>query len=107
MSEIKRGDIYWANLEPTIGSEINKIRPVVILSISAINSVRNTIIVIPLSTSAKVVKYINIELTGGIIARCDQVRTIDKTRLKSKKGSISKKDLDLIKESIKVILGIQ
>jgi len=105
MPEIKRGDIYWANLNPTIGSEINKIRPVVILSLTPINKARNTVIVAPLSTSAPEIKHINVKLTAGNIARCDQIRTLDKSRLSKKIGSMHTKDITLIIDNIKYIIG--
>ncbi|MFM2345103.1 MAG: hypothetical protein RLZZ210_1716 [Pseudomonadota bacterium] len=103
---INRGDIFWANLNPTVGSEINKLRPVAILSVNSLNKARNTVIIIPLSTSAKEVKFINVGLTGGSIARCDQIRTIDKSRLKNKLGELYQSDLEKISQAIKVILGL-
>jgi mRNA interferase MazF len=103
---INRGDIYWAELDPTVGAEIQKTRPVVILSITAINKVRKTVIVVPLSTTSKEVKYINVVLTGGSTARCDQLRSIDKSRLRKQIGSLSPTDLEKISEGVSKVLGV-
>ena len=103
---INRGDIYWAELDPTVGAEIQKTRPVVILSITAINKVRKTVIVVPLSTTSKEVNYINVALTGGSTARCDQLRSIDKSRLRKQIGSLSPADLEKISEGVSKVLGV-
>lgn len=104
MSEIKRGEIYWAQLDPTVGAEIQKTRPVVIMSNTSINKARRTVVVVPLSTSAPVIQYINVGLTGGNTARCDHIRAIDKSRLGKKIGMLSTKDTEAIFEGLKRIL---
>jgi len=106
MQEINRGDIFWADLNPTIGAEINKLRPVVIISNNTLNKIRKTVIIVLLSTSAKEIKILNIGLQGGSIARCDQIRTIDKIRLKNKQGSLNSQDLNKISQAIKIILEL-
>ncbi|MCB1659464.1 MAG: type II toxin-antitoxin system PemK/MazF family toxin [Pseudomonadales bacterium] len=104
MSEIKRGEVYWAQLDPTIGAEIQKTRPVVVMSNTSINKARRTIVVVPLSTSAPVIPYLNVGLTGGSTARCDHIRAIDKSRLGKKVGTLSSKDIDAIFDGLKRIL---
>ncbi|MBH1971442.1 MAG: type II toxin-antitoxin system PemK/MazF family toxin [Moraxellaceae bacterium] len=104
MSEIKRGEVYWAQLDPTIGAEIQKTRPVVVMSNSSINKARRTVVVVPLSTSAPVIQYINVGLTGGNTARCDHIRAIDKSRLGKKIGILAIKDMDAILDALKKIL---
>ena len=104
MSEIKRGEVYWAQLDPTIGAEIQKTRPVVVMSNSSINKARRTVVVVPLSTSAPVIQYINVGLTGGNTARCDHIRAIDKSRLGKKIGILGAKDMDAILDALKKIL---
>lgn len=104
MSEIKRGEVYWAQLDPTIGAEIQKTRPVVVMSNTSINKARRTVVIVPLSTSAPVIPYLNVGLTGGNTARCDHIRAIDKSRLGKKIGTLSTKDIDAIFEGLKRIL---
>ena len=103
---VERGDVYWALLDPTIGAEIQKIRPVVVVSINPLNRARKTVIGVPLSTSAPAIEHVNIELTGGSVARCDQVRTLDKTRLRNKIGQISPTDMRLLSTGLKRIMGL-
>jgi mRNA interferase MazF len=50
---MNRGDIYWVDLNPTKGTEINKLRPCVLVGATSIDQARYTIVVIPLSTSAQ------------------------------------------------------
>lgn len=105
--EIERGDVFWAQLDPTVGSEIKKTRPVIILSINPLNKVRRTVVVVPLSTSAPEIKFLNIELNGGSIARCEHIRAVDKSRLSDKIGSISESDMQKIEDGISRIIGIR
>ena len=49
----ERGDIWWVSLDPTLGSEIRKTRPCVVISVKALNERRRTVIVVPLSSSPK------------------------------------------------------
>lgn len=87
---IKRFDVYIINLDPTIGSEIRKSRPCVIISPDEINKYLNTVIIAPLTSTIK--NYptrINCKIKnkkGQIVL--DQIRTIDKSRLINKIGKI-------------------
>lgn len=84
-----RGDIYWVNLDPTIGSEINKTRPVIIVSNNTGNAVSQRVIVAPITSN--LTKLFPFEVAVQIGQKkgkilLDQIRTIDKIRL----GQISK-----------------
>lgn len=103
---IARGDVLWARLGPTLGSEFQKTRPVVVLSVNPLNKVRKTVVVVPLSTSAPAIEFLNVGLKGGSVARCEHIRAIDKSRLTDKIGAISVVDLEKIEEGITRILGI-
>jgi mRNA interferase MazF len=104
--EIERGDVFWARLDPTVGSELQKTRPVVVLSINPLNKARKTVVVVPLSTSAPAIEFLNVALKGGSVARCEHIRAIDKTRLADRIGSISDNDMAKIEEGISRILGV-
>ncbi len=104
MSSPQRGDIYWINLDPTIGAEIKKTRPCVIISPNAANRSGPLVIVAPITKAqGKKVHFHEILLPKGISnlqydskLKVFQLRCIDKKRLsKSKIGSISQ---DLIKK---------
>ncbi len=106
---MNRGDIYWVNLEPTQGSEINKLRPCVLVSATAINQARRTVIVIPLSTSAKARPPIAIEvhcLGKQVSAICDQIRTVDKGRLTRLAGHLSAAELNSVEDSLRQVLSL-
>ena len=104
--EIERGDVFWARLDLTVGSELQKTRPVVVLSINPLNKARKTVVVVPLSTSAPAIMFLNVALKGGSVARCEHIRSIDKTRLADRIGSISDADMAKIEEGISRILGV-
>jgi mRNA interferase MazF len=104
--EVARGDAFWARLDPTVGSELQKTRPVVVLSINPLNKARKTVVVVPLSTSAPAIEFLNVALKGGSVARCEHIRSIDKARLAGKIGSISDADIEKIEEGISRVLGM-
>jgi mRNA interferase MazF len=106
---MNRGDVYWVDLNPTRGSEINKLRPCVIVSVTPINRARNTVIVVPLSTAAtpRIPIIINVECLGRkVVAVCDQIRTVDKSRLVKSAGNLSLKDMNMLDESLRQILSL-
>jgi len=86
-----RFDVFLINLDPTVGSEIQKARPCLIVSPDEMNRHIRTVIVAPLTTAARdYPTRISCEFqkkTGQIVL--DQIRTIDKTRLIRKLGSIN------------------
>lgn len=89
---MQRYDIYWVKLDPTVGFEINKIRPCVIVSPDELNRHLQTVVVVPLTSTIRG-NYpfrLNVTVTGknGQIA-LDQIRTVDKTRLVKKMGELS------------------
>ena len=87
---INRFDVYLINLDPTIGSEIQKIRPCLIISPDEMNRHIRTVIVAPMTTAGKDyptrIKCKFKKKKGQIVL--DQIRTIDKTRLIKKLGKI-------------------
>ena len=85
--EIKRYEIYYADLNPTIGSEIKKVRPVVIISQNEMNKYLETVVVCPLTSQ------LHPQWRTRLLIKCanktaeiavDQIRTISKQRLKEK-----------------------
>ena len=87
---INRFDVYLLNLDPTIGSEIQKTRPCLIISPDEMNRHIRTVIVAPITSAGKDyptrVKYRFKKKEGQIVL--DQIRTLDKTRLIKKLGKI-------------------
>ena len=106
--EIKRFDVFLVNLDPTIGHEIKKTRPCLIISPDEMNRNISTVIVAPMTTKGR--KYPTRISCGfqGIKGQIilDQIRTIDKERLVKKLGVISKaaqkKTLNVLQEMFSV-----
>ena len=106
---MNRGEVYWVDLDPTKGSEISKLRPCVIVSANAINRARRTVIVVPLSTSAQPRPPLVIPIScmdKPSVAVCDQIRTVDKTRLRKQAGKFSIKEIMDLEDSLKQILSL-
>ncbi len=85
---MKRGDIYFANLDPTIGEETKKNRPVLIVSNNANNTVASTITVVPITSNVTKVYPFEVLLekeNTGLVktskAQCHQIRTVSKNRI--------------------------
>ena len=101
---MKRGEIWWVNFDPSAGMEIQKTRPV-----NALNRARGTVVVVPLSTSAKPRPPLVIALPSAgssSVGVCDQLCAADKSRFASKIGELSAEDMALLTESIKTVLGL-
>lgn len=83
---VQRLEIWWVNLDSTIGSEVKKIRPCLVVSPNEVNQYLNTVTVIPLTSTLKLYPTrLNCIIQGKQSQLViDQVRSIDKIRLKSK-----------------------
>ncbi|HAF02042.1 MAG TPA: growth inhibitor PemK [Methylophilaceae bacterium] len=88
---VKRGDVYWVNLDPTIGTEIRKTRPALVISPDDMNAVLPRIIVAPLTSKGQPLGCRPEVEFNGKPSRVllDQIRCIDKQRLGDKMGEIS------------------
>ena len=89
---IKRYEVYYANLSPSIGSEIQKIRPVVVVSKTEMNKYLDTVVICPATTKLHTQWRSRIQCvidTKDAEIAVDQIRTISKERIKNKIGTIS------------------
>ena len=88
---VARGDVWLVALDPTLGSEIQKTRPCVVVSPAELHDHLRTVIVAPMSTAGRAAPF-RVPLTflrkKGLIL-LDQIRTVDKTRLVKRAGSVS------------------
>lgn len=79
---MKRFEVWLVNLDPTIGSEIQKTRPAIIVSPDEINAHLNTVVVVPLTTGRTYPFRLPTKVQGRDgVAAIDQIRTVDKRRL--------------------------
>jgi mRNA interferase MazF len=94
---MKRLDVWLVNLDPTIGSEIKKTRPAVIVSPDELNAHLNTVTVVPLTTGREYPFRIATKVQGTDgVAAVDQIRTVDKRRLVKRIGSVRGKTSEAI-----------
>jgi len=92
---VKRGEIWLVNLDPTVGSEIKKSRPFVVLSPAELNDNLRTVMVAPMTSKGFTAPFrvpVTHAGTKGLIV-LDQLRTVDKVRLVKRLGAVSKKTL--------------
>lgn len=90
LSDIKRGEVYWVNIDPTIGTQIRKTRPALIISPDDMNAALPRVIIAPLTSHGQPLGCRPELMFKGKQARIllDQIRTIDKQRLAGKLGEI-------------------
>ena len=104
--EIKQYQIILVNLDPTVGSEIKKTRPCVVISPNEMNKYLQTVIVAPMTSQSKRyptrVEVNHSEKDGWIVI--DQIRTIDKTRIVKVLDKLSTKEIDNVKSVIRETL---
>ena len=93
---VKRGEIWLVNLDPTVGSEIQKTRPCVVISPAELHDHLRTVIVAPMTSKGFAAPF-RVPLThAGIegLLVLDQLRSVDKLRLEKKLGTVSAKTLN-------------
>ncbi|MBX3164017.1 MAG: type II toxin-antitoxin system PemK/MazF family toxin [Bacteroidetes bacterium] len=101
--EIKQYEIVLVNLDPTIGSEMKKTRPCIVISPNEMNKYLQTIVIAPLTSSSKSYPTrveIKQEKTKGWIV-LDQIRSIDRMRIVKKLGTLTEREIEKIKFVIK------
>ena len=111
---VKRGDIYYADLSPVIGSEQGGVRPVLIVQNDVGNRYSPTVIAAAITsqqekTSLPTHIKVNAEECGlarDSIILLEQVRTIDKKRLKEKMGALDVSNMDMVDRALSVSFGL-
>lgn len=105
---VKRGEIWLVNLDPTVGSEIQKSRPCVIVSPPEMHNHLRTVIVAPMSTGSKAAPFRIPVAHGGKqgVILLDQIRTVDKTRLVSRFGALNGKTLEVTLQTLQEVFAV-
>jgi len=105
----RRGDVYWVALDPTLGSEIQKTRPAVIVSNNSCNAFGARVVVLPLTSNVDSLYPGEALVTvKGKPSRAlgDQIRSLDKSRLRSKIETLSQDELAAVEEAVRITLGL-
>jgi len=103
----KRGEVYWVQLDPTIGSEINKTRPCVVLTVNPINAGRRSVVVVPLTSKGPERLPLVVELgSAESFAVCDQIRAVSKQRLGRPHSALSNEDMTKLETNLRAVLGL-
>lgn len=112
--KIKRGEIYYADLDPTVGSEQNGFRPILIIQNDIGNQYSPTTVVVPITS--KVGKKSNqpthvpvfcAGLSMNSVALLEQIRTLDMRRLKSKIGELDEEQMRKIEKALLISVGMK
>jgi len=112
---IKKGDLYFADLSPVIGSEQGGVRPVLVVQNDVGNKYSPTIIVAAVTSQmhkAKLPTHVEINAAGNGLSKdsvilMEQLRTIDKKRLKERIGTLSEELLPTVNNALSISLGIR
>jgi len=99
---VKRGEIWLVNLDPTVGSEIQKTRPCVVVSPPEMHDYLRTAIIAPMTTGSRPAPFrIAVHHSGkdGLIL-LDQIRAVDKSRLTKRIGVVKPETLDSVLETL-------
>jgi len=106
---MKRGEVWWVNFDPSVGGEIRKRRPAVIVSNNAANQFLNRVQVIPLTSSVGKLypseAYITFQGKKAK-AMADQLTTVSKKRLIDQAGTVSKTEMEGVERAIAIQLDL-
>ncbi len=106
---MQRGEVWWVEFDPAVGSEIRKTRPAVIVSNDAANRNLSRVVVVPLTSNTGRIfpGEARVNVAGSQSkAMADQLMTADKSRLTSKAGELSKPDMQAVEAAIRLQLGL-
>ena len=110
--DIKQYDIWLADLNPSLGTEAGKTRPVVIIQTDLLNEVHLSTLICPITTNVKTeIKLLRVHLKKGQLDKLsdiliDQVRAIDNKRFIKKLGHLTKDQIQILKTNIRIVLDL-
>ena len=106
----RRGDVFWVALDPALGTEIKKTRPAVVISNDSCNRYGSRIVILPITSNVESLYpgEARIEIRGAP-ARVlgDQIRSIDKRRLRSRIGRLTKAELLGVESAVQITLDLR
>ena len=105
----KRGEIYWVNLDPTVGGETKKTRPALVVSNDIGNEMANIIMVAPITSKIKNIYPFEVKVSvAGKLGKImvNQCRAVDKSRLTSKMDIIDHETMKSVEDALKIVFGL-
>ncbi len=105
----KRGEIFWVNLDPSVGAETKKTRPALVVSNDIGNEMANIIMVAPITSKVKNIYPFEVKVSvDGKLGKImlNQCRAIDKSRLIRKINIVDQETMKLVEDAIKIVFGI-
>ena len=108
---IKRGDVFYADLDPIIGSEQGGIRPVLVVQNNVGNKYSPTVVVLPISSAKKTNMPTHIRICGAKMLQknsvilAEQIRTIDRNRLRNYVGSVGFEIMEKVDRAVKISMN--
>ena len=105
----KRGEIFWVELDPTLGRETKKTRPALIVSNDVGNEFSNVIMIAPITSKVENVYPFEVKISlkdKSAKIMLNQCRAIDKSRIKGKMDSVDSKTMKEVVEAIKIVFAI-
>lgn len=105
----KRGEVHWVALDPTLGSEVRKTRPAVVVSNDTMNRYGTRVVVVPLTSNVETCYPGEAIVTVGrksARALGDQLRSVDRVRLRGRLATLTHEDLHRVEEALLVTLAL-
>jgi len=105
----RRGEVWWVRLDPTLGSEIKKTRPCLVVGTNVLNERRHTVVVVPLSSAPQAAPPVLVPVVcmgRSAVAVVDQIRAVAKERLTRQMGRISTADLAAVEDALRLVLEL-
>lgn len=105
----QRGEVWWVRLDPTVGSEVSKTRPCLVITSNIANDRRRTVVVIPLSSSPRASPplLVPVECAGRrVVAVMDQIRAVAKERFQDRLAVLSSEDLTTVEDALRRVLEL-
>lgn len=107
---MRRGEVWWAAIEPTVGGEIGKTRPAIIISNDRSNARNNRVQIVPVtSNTRRVYPFEALVTVDGDLSKAvaDQIRTVDKSRLQGFMGRIGDAELRAVEDAVRLQLDLK